>query len=139
RHHVSHHAFAHAGRVEQVVTVEVLGIEHAVAVAASRTEVTPREHQHPGRQQPLAERQLLHQLAVHEDSVGTVTQNADIVGRGVENAVSATFGVQLALAHQLPAGEHRVASGGNQFGGRDTDRILVDGAEINHHLQPGRV
>ena len=58
---------------------------------------------------------------------------------GVEDADVGALGVELALAHVLPAGEERVRAVHGEGVGRDRERVLAHGAEVEHQADAGRV
>ncbi len=132
-HDVAEDVLVRAGEIEAGVAVQVLGVEHAVAVGAARAQVAPGKERHRVAERPDAEGQLLDRPeARFLDRGRPVAQNADVVGRGVEDADIGALGVELALAHVLAAGEERVGSAHGEGVGRDRERVLADRAQVEH-------
>ncbi len=83
--------------VQDVVRVQVLGVEHAVPVGAPPAQVSPGKDRNRTGQNPLAEREVVdHRAAGAGQDRRPVAQDADVVDLGVEDVDGAALRVQRA-------------------------------------------
>ena len=94
-HDVPEDVLVGSGEIEALIAVQVLGVEHAVAVGAPRAQVAPGKDGHRVGQGAAAQRQLLDGAQPRfRDAVRSIPENADVVGRGVEDADVGALGVE---------------------------------------------
>ncbi len=139
-HDIAEDVLVGAGEVESGIAVEVLAIEHAVAVGAAAAQVAPGKHRHATAERPGAERQLgdrpLSQLL---DRIRPVAQDPDVVRLRIEDADVGALGVEPALADELAAGEDAVGPADGEGVGGNCDGVLAHGAKVHHQAEAGGV
>ena len=138
--HPAENVVSDVGRVEvdEIVTVEVFGVQDPVAVGALHVEITPGENLDCVGDRPLTQCRIEAKALSHDkDRIRPVAQNAHVVGLGVEDAVDSPLGVEPAYTHVLGSGVRRVDPGDGQAVGGQGEGVFVYRTQIKDELEAG--
>ena len=138
-HDPSEHVVVGALRVQPVVAVQVLGVEEPVPHRAPAAEVAPRINGHRFRQDVGAGLDIGLERAVHVERVDPIQQDPDVVGGCIEDAGGLALAVEQADTGVMSPGVEAVGAGDGQALRRHGQGVLVDRAQVDDQLHPGRV
>src|SRR4051794_29283381 len=127
--------------VEDVVAVQILGIQRPITVGAATAQVAPGKDRHRCAQLALAEWQVADHSSsrrVNQD-IGAIAQNPGVGYLSVEDVDAAPLGVESPHADVLTPTVRGVAPIGGDAVGGNAERVLIDRAQIEYQPHPCRL